>query len=146
MTLESLKTSAYLNNLGISRGIARWQALMQPEVQRFVWYLLLALDADFCGSPNWNGKQYFPFHLYPTSRTAWEERLCQEPLSKEHQMETDPIPGGHCTCLSRGDRWTHAAGFWERSESLAAAFCSSVHRQPRSGAFVASCQLKPLIN
>lgn len=52
LTLKSLKTSSYLENLGMSRVDTRWQALIRPEGSPFLGHLLLAADADFCGSLN----------------------------------------------------------------------------------------------
>ena len=139
LTLKSLKTSPYLENLGISRVDARWQALIRPEGSPFLGHLLLAADADFCGSLNTSRSSNFLliffYHPPPTSGAMWEVRLCQEIFSKEHQGETGPPSGEHGTCLSHGDRQM----LWK---SLAVALCTSIHGQPWSGVFVANCQLK----
>ena len=139
LTLKSLKTSSYLENLGISRVDTRWQALIRPEGSPFLGHLLAA-DADFCGSLNTSRSSNFLFIFFsPTLGAMWEERLYQETLSEEHQGETGPLSGEHGTCLPHGDRWM----LWR---SLAVAFCTSIHGQPGSGVFVANCQLKAQID
>ena len=141
LTLKSLKTSPYLNNLGISRVNTRCWALIQLEVQPFPGHLLLAPDIDLCGSPHLENSNFL-FIFFPPlelhERKDFARNLSPKNVKGKqvpHQEDTTPV-----FPMETGGR------SWGTNKSLAGALCTSFHRQTWSGTFVASCQLTALIN
>ena len=126
LTLKSLKTSPYLENLGISRIDARWQALIRPERSPFLGHLLLAADADFCGSLNTSrSSNFLLIFFYHPPPHLWS------------YVRGKALPGNFLQRTSRGNRSSirrtrHLSFPWRQADALKVPGSGPLHFHSRA--------------